>query len=163
MKVQMALCLALVLCGWSSGCSTGESLPMATHGGTRQHFESFLNVNRTNEVRCLWFLQDDPRIGMEMVIHIDDKSAYTVRDVYDWAEQAAETHRLDDVQVSKIQDITSHLPPSDNNSPYVSSVFISINNGSTNKVFQYDRHYTPAVIRELYDFAGGYIHGDENN
>jgi hypothetical protein len=163
MKVQMALCLALVLGSWLSGCSTGESQPAAKRDGVKQHFEGFLKAGGTNEVRCLWFLQDDPRIGMEMVIHLDDKSAYTVRDVYDWAEQAAETHRLDDVQVSKIQEITSHLPPSDNNSPYVSSVFISINNGSTNKVFQYDRHCTPAIIRELYDFAGGYVHGDENN
>jgi hypothetical protein len=163
MKGQMAFFLALVLCGWLCGCSTGAPQPGTAHDSAQQHFESFLKTCGTNEVRTLWFLQDDPRIGMEMTIRLDDESVYTVRDVYDWAEQGAETHKLDDVQTGKIQLIISQPPAPDKHSQYASSVFVAFNDSGTNRVFQYDRHYTPAAIMELYGVAGGYFYGDEDN
>ena len=73
-------------------------------------------------------------------------------------------HKLDDVQTFKIQQIVSRFCQApDKHSRYASTVFVSINDGGTNKVFQYDRHYTFTVIKELYGLAGGYFYGDEEN
>jgi hypothetical protein len=163
MKFSRSIFLALISWGCWSGCSTGGPHAAAFVDGAKQYFENYLHASGTNEVRCLWFLQDDPRIGMEMTIHIDQESISTERDFYNWAEQGAETHKLDDVQTFKIQQIISQLPAPDKHSRYASTVFVSINDGGTNKVFQYDRHYTPAVIKELYGLAGGYFYGDEEN
>jgi hypothetical protein len=163
MKVRMTFWPGLILSGWLCGCSTGKPQPRPVHDGARQYFENFLNTCGTNEVRCLWFLQDDPRIGMEMTIHLDNESVDTVRDVYDWAAQGAETHKLDDVKTMKIQQIISQPPLPDKHSRYACSVFVAINDGGTNKVFQYDRHYTPAAIEELYGVAGACYYGDEDN
>lgn len=100
---------------------------------------------------------------MVMTIQLDGKTVNTARDVYGWAEQDSATNKLDDVQVFRLQQMISTLPAPDNNSPYASSVFISIRDGQSARIFQYDRHYTPAVIWRIYDVAGGYFYADEDD
>ena len=163
MKLKTIHCLVLILNGWLFGCSTSAPHQTVTESSAKQHFSDYLNSCGTNEVRCLWFLQDDPRVGMLMTIRLDEKKVDTVRDVYNWAEQGAKTRLLDEYQVDKLQQIIGHLPPPDNNGQYSSSVFVSMWEGNTAKVFQYDRRNAPAVIRQIFDIGGGYFYSNPDD
>jgi hypothetical protein len=162
MKPKLILCLALVLSGISFGCSTAakHSTVVVTSGpaaGAKRYFEDYLVHCDTNAINCLWFLQNDPRIGMVMTIHLDQETVFTVRDFYGHAEQSFETRRLSHPQVLTLKQIISNLPPSDKKADFNKSVLISIRNGKNAEVFQYDRHHTSAIIQRIYDIGGGYL------
>lgn len=123
----------------------------------RQYFESYLNQCGTNEIRCLWFLDNNPRIGMVMTIDLGRQTVFTVRDVYNWAHQAAETRTLSHSQVLILKQIINDLPPSDTNSDFDKSLFVSKRNGDKTEVFRYDRGHAPPDVRRIYDIGGGYL------
>lgn len=123
----------------------------------RQYFENYLNQCGTNEVRCLWFLDNNPRVGMVMTIDLGRETVFTVRDVYNWAEQSAENRTLSHFQVLTLRQIINYLPPSDTNSDFSSSLFVSKRKGGRVEVFRYIRSNAPPVVRRIYDIGGGYL------
>jgi hypothetical protein len=80
MKPKLILCLALVLCGalYACSCASAQSptnnVDDATQKqdeGAKEHFKDYLAKCDTNEIRCLWFLDDKPEVGMVMTINIE--------------------------------------------------------------------------------------------
>ena len=124
----------------------------------KRYFEHYLANCDTNAINCLWFLQNQPGIGMVMTIHLDQETVFTVRDVYNWALQGGDgTRRLTHSQVLTLKQIIGNLPASDKNADFNKSVFISIRNGEKVEVFQYDRRHAPAIVQRIYDIGGGYL------
>lgn len=135
--------------------STAGQFP--TDSLARRYFDNYLHQCGTNDLRCLWFLDNNPRVGMVMTINLEQQTVYTVRDVYDWAEQAAHTRPLSDSQVLTLKQIINDLLPSAPNSDFSRSLFVSKRNGDKTEVFQYDRHHIPPAVRRIYDLGGGYL------
>jgi hypothetical protein len=139
------------------------SLETRSLAGAEQYFKQYLATCDTDEIRCLWFLQDNPHIGMVMTVNLRNYTVYTVRDVYNWAEQSSETRKLSHPQVVTLKQIVNGLPPSGKNAGFDRSVFVSIRKGSQTEVFQYDRRHAPTVIQRIYDIGGGYFYSGKAN
>jgi hypothetical protein len=162
MKSKFILCLALVLSGGLFGCSNIAPHSVAApkrDEGAKEYFKDYLAKCDTNEIRCLWFLQGNPGIGMVMTINLNKESVFTAREVYNWAEQGSEIRQLSHAQKLNLKKIIGDLPASDKNAEFDKSVFISLRNGSQAKIFQYNRQYVPVIIQRIYDLGGGYFEG----
>jgi hypothetical protein len=125
--------------------------------GTK-HFQEYLAQCGTNEIRCVWFLQDKPNVGMVMTLNLQQESVYTVREVYNWALQNSETRKLTHPQVLSLQKISGELPPSDSTAEFARAVSVSVRRGGKVDVFRYNRQHAPAVIQRIYDIGGGYFY-----
>ena len=53
----------------------------------KRYYEGYLASCNTNEVRCLWFLQDSSNVGMVMQLNLVDYSVCNYRDLFDHALQ----------------------------------------------------------------------------
>jgi hypothetical protein len=120
-----------------------------------KYFEDYLANCGTNEIRCIWFLDDRPNVGMVMTLSLLDHKVYTAREVYNWATQNSGTHKLTHPQVVSLQKIVGQLPASDEKVEFKRAVSVSIRRGGKVEVFHYDRQHAPAVIQRLYDIGGG--------
>jgi len=167
-KPKLILCLALVLSGALIACSSVSAQPstnsvaVATQKqdeGAKEYFKDYLAKCDTNEVRCLWFLDDKPEVGMVMTINLNKESVFTAREVYNWAEQGSQIRQLSDAQKLNLEKTIGDLPASDKNAEFNESVFVSLRNGSQVKIFQYNRQHAPAIIQRIYDLGGGYFEG----
>lgn len=132
--------------------STAEHNPSA-----KQYFENYLNQCGTNEIRCLWFLDNNPRVAMVMTIDLSRETVFTAREVYDFAEEAAETRTLSHSQVLNLKETMNALPMPDSDNDFSESVFESVRSGERTLVFRYNRRYIPPTLRRIYDIAGGYL------
>lgn len=128
-----------------------------TDASARQHFQNYLDQCGTNEIRCLWFLGDNPAVGMVMTIDLSRETVFTVRDVYDWAEQSAKTRTLSHSQMRNLKEMMNALPMPDSDNDFSESVFVSVRSGDRTLVFRYNRRYIPPTVRSIYDIAGGYL------
>lgn len=153
----------------------GQVLDEAIFGHTRdaeatKYFQEYLTKCGTNEIRCVWFLDNKLTVGMVMTINLHDYSVFTVRDVYNWEFQNSETRKLSYSQVTNLQKIYNELPPSDSTADFQKSVSVSFWRKGKVKIFRYDRQHVPAEVQRIYDIGGGYfddgreaLHGDTNN
>lgn len=173
MKPRLFLCLALVLSIFICSPVARGGDTNIVHNGNAQHsspdnalkqderakayFRDYLTKCGTNEIRCLWFLQDNPGIGMVMTINLNEESVTTAREVYDWATQSFETRKLSHSQILNLEKIISSLPASDKNADFNKSVFVSIWNEKGVEEFQYDRQHVPGIVQRIYDIGGGYL------
>jgi hypothetical protein len=137
--------------------TTGLPMSQTQDEGAKAYFKYYLAQCSTNEIICLWFLQDNPKVGMVMGIDLKEESVTTVRDVFKWAFQNFETRKLSHSQILNLKKIISSLPASDKNADFNKSVFVSLRNGSKVEVFQYDRQHAPGIVRRMYDIGGGYL------
>ena len=96
-----------------------------------------------------------------MTINLNRESVFTVREVYNWAEQSSETRQLTHSQILNLQKIIGNLPASDKNAEFNKSAFVSLRNESQAKIFQYNRQRAPAIIQRIYDIGGGYFEVDK--
>ncbi|GEM_PF-1467626 len=154
--------IAIALGGMlGSSAGRAEDLVSPTEAA-KEYFQTYLNQCGANEIRCLWFLQNDPRIGMVMTINLQDGNVFIERDVYNWAHQSSSTHRLTDAQLLTLKEIATNLPPSDlrpsdKNIDFQRAVFVAMRNAGATNVFQYARRLVPVAIRRIYDIGGGYL------
>jgi hypothetical protein len=134
-------------------------LVRATEDNVAKFFQDYLAKCGTNEIRCLWFLQDNSKTGMMMTLNLQNYTAFTAREVYNWATQASETHTLTHPQVLSLKEISERMPPSDQDLEFRRTVSVSIRSEGKVQVFHYDRQHAPAVIQRIYDIGGGYFYG----
>ena len=127
------------------------------NGQSMAFFKSYLANCAANEIRCIWFLNNEPKVGMVMTIRIRDYSVFTAREVYNWAMQTSETHSLTHPQVLSLQRIVEQLPPSNEKVEFRRAVSVSVRRAEKVKIVHYDRRRVPAVIQRLYDLGGGYF------
>ncbi len=131
--------------------------PAAVATRIKQYYEHYLLLCGSNEVRCLWFLQDDSRIGMKMTVNLAERTTYTVRDCYNWALQCSETGRTTQFQALELRRLTDDLPASSESVEFKKAVSIAVRKEGKLEVFRYDRRHAPAIIRHIYDLGGGYL------
>jgi hypothetical protein len=122
------------------------------------YFKDYLASCGTNEIRCVWFLRDDTKIGMLMTLNLQGGTVFTEREVYNWAEQSSETRSLTHSQVLSLQDIIGQMPSSNKRIEFSGAVSVSLWRKGKVEIFHYDRHHAPPVIRRLYDIGGGYFY-----
>lgn len=122
------------------------------------HFQSYLASCGTNEIRCLWFLNNEPKVGMVMTLNLQQETAFTVREVFNWAYQSSETHPLTHAQVISLRDLTGKLPGSDPKIEFRHAVSVAVWRNGTPEIYHYDRQHPPAEIQRLYDLGGGYFY-----
>ena len=122
------------------------------------HFQSYLAGCGTNEIRCLWFLNNEPKVGMVMTLNLQAETAFTVREVFNWACQSSQTHPLTHAQVISLRDLTGKLPGSDSKIEFRHAVSVAIWCKDKPEIFHYDRQHPPAEIQRLYDLGGGYFY-----
>ncbi|MBI3852365.1 MAG: hypothetical protein HY298_19080 [Verrucomicrobia bacterium] len=127
-----------------------------------KHFQEYLAKCGTNEIRCVWFLNEKPNVAMVMTLNLQAYSVYTVREVYNWALQSEETRKLSHSQVLSLQKISGELPPSDKTVEFGKAVSVSIRKGDKVEVFKYDRKRAPTVIQRIYDIGGGYFYNSKD-
>jgi len=120
--------------------------------------ENYLTDCGTNEIRCLWFRQDNIKVGEIMSFNLRDQAVHTARWIWYSAIQATETHKLTQAQLLSLQKIVEQLPVSDGRVELKRTVSVSTRVGGNLKVFHYDRRHAPAVILRLYDIGGGYFY-----
>ena len=132
--------------------------PPASDAGPKTHFEYYLSQCDTNEVRCLWFLGDNPKVGMVITVSLNKDTVFTVREVFDWAEQGAKKEPLSLSTHSEIKNLIPELPASDKSAAFAGSVFIAARTDGPLKIYQYNRRHPPEVMRRIYDLGGGYFY-----
>jgi hypothetical protein len=130
----------------------------ADNAGAIKHFEDYLASCDTNGICCVWFLDDNPNVGMVMTFDVRGETVFTARDVYDWAIQSSETRRLTHSQTLSLTTIAEQMPPSDKTVEFDRAVSVSIRREGKVEIFHYDRRHAPAVIQRLYDIGGGYFY-----
>src|ERR1022692_2536663 len=162
LKSSVAFCLALVLSIFiCSPASRADDINIV-HNGKAQHsspntapkkdeeakayFKDYPAKGGTNEIRCLWFFEDNPKVGMVMAINLNEESVTTASDVYRWAVQTLETRKLSHSQILNLGKTITSLPASDKNADFNKSVFVAIWNGKAVEVFQYDRQHVPGIV-----------------
>jgi hypothetical protein len=124
-----------------------------------KYFEAFLQGCGTNEIRCLWFLQDQPSIGMVMTFNIPTATVYTAREVYNWATQASDNRKLTQPQVITLQEVTEKMPPSESTVRFAEAISVAVRRNGNVEIYHYHRIHPPPVIQRLYDIGGGYFYG----
>jgi hypothetical protein len=128
-----------------------------TNRDATKHFEDYLARCGTNKICCVWFLHDNPKVGMVMLFDIQDETVFTTRDVPNWALQNSDLRRLTHSQVLSLQKIAGQMPPSDKTVGFSRAVSVSMRREGKVEIFHYDRRHAPAVIQRLYDIGGGYF------
>jgi|ERR1043166_1051102 hypothetical protein len=141
------------------------SLPLHAADDTNaiKYFEAFLNNCRTNEIRCLWFLQDQPKIGMVMTFNLPMSTVYTAREVYNWATQASDNRKLTQPQVISLQEIMEKMPSSESTVRFAEAISVAIRRNGNVEIYHYHRSHPPSVIQRLYDIGGGYFYGGNSH
>lgn len=119
----------------------------------KEYFENHLKLCKANEIRCVWFLRDEQRIGMLMTIDLTNSTIYTGRDVFNWALQGQHTRELSKAEIKRINQIISELPAPDKNVDFTRGVSIAIRKEDKVLVRRYDRRNAPKAIRSLYDIS----------
>jgi hypothetical protein len=146
------------LCAWLAMLLLPASLRAAEDTNAIKYFEGFLNGCGTNQIRCLWFLQDQPRVGMVMTLNLPMATVFTAREVYNFATQGSDNRKLTQPQVVSLQEIIEHMPPSEPTVRFSEAISVSIRRTGNVEVFHYHRTHPPPVIQRLYDIGGGYFY-----
>ena len=136
-----------------------SSLRAADDTNAIKYFEAFLQGCGTNEIRCLWFLQDQPKIGMVMTFNLPTATVYTAREVYNWATQASDNRKLTQPQVISLHEIVEKMPPSEATVRFAEAISVAVRRNGDVEIYHYHRVHPPPVIQRLYDIGGGYFYG----
>ena len=143
-----------------AGCSTVN--PPGHPAAARQYYADYLQQCGKGEIRCLWFLQDDPRLGMELTLDLDTHKTEAVRDPFQGQREEMSHFELDDLEVSEINRLLSHLPAAEASAPYGSTIFLARRVEGAIRVWQYNRHYPPGEVRALFNLTNTYFYSDDH-
>ena len=151
MKI-LSITLGILLLIVGSGDAQGTFDKEAT-----KSFDSYLSQCPQNELRCIWFLNDQVGIGMKMTIDLEKHSVLTFRHVYNFARQATKIRELSRQQVITLKSLIVQMPKSVKSGKRVDSVFVSYRKDDKVEVRRFHRVKLPREVERLYDIGGGYI------
>lgn len=120
-----------------------------------EHFTGYLSECPENEIRCLWFVNDMPHVGMIMEIDVQESKVYTVRDVFSHALQNQKTREMTHYQIVAAREILPGLPASTSGVPFAEGLHISFWLGKKLHTVTYSRKAVPLLVQRLYDVGGG--------
>ena len=120
-----------------------------------EHFTGYLSKCPENEIRCLWFLRDLADVGMLMQIQLQESKVYTVREVFNWAEQNAKTREMSHYQMVVAKELLPGLPASTPGVPFAEGLHLSFWLGKKLHTVTYSRKAVPLLVQRLYDVGGG--------
>ena len=162
MKLFIYSVLLILVCSTSamSGETPTKTYEQINSNVTAENikfFEDHLAKCPENESRCLWFLSDHIKVGMVMTLDLQKYSVHSVREVYDWASQGAETRKLSHSQVVTAKEILITLPRGTEKVPFGKGVHLAFWRDGKLQAVTYDRSAVPIVLQRLYDIGGGYL------
>lgn len=100
-----------------------------------------------------WFLDGNPRIAMQSMV--DDKSqVYTVRSVYDWADQASAFRQLTEQQLKSLTTTLEDVPSSSQSPPLAFLVVLTLKHDDSWLTRIYDRRNLPEKVKRIYEITG---------
>lgn len=120
-----------------------------------EHFTGYLSKCPEDEIRCLWFADDRISVGMLMQIQLQESKVYTVREVFNWAEQNAKTREMSHYQMVVAQGVLPGLPASTPGVPFAEGLHLSFWLGKKLHTVTYSKKAVPLLVRRLYDVGGG--------
>lgn len=120
-------------------------------------FEDHLSKCPENEIRCVWFIGDHIMVGMMMTIDLQKYEVGTVREVFGWASQSAESRKLTHSQVESLKAIVSALPRTTPNVLFGRGIHVAYAKEGKVQSRTYDRRAAPQILQKLYDIGGGYV------
>ncbi len=127
------------------------------------YFRAYLAACGPNEVRCVWFLNNDIGAGMKMTLNLQNGAVDTARDVFEFAEenQLHVPGKLSPSDLAAVRQIIATLPPSQDIFPMAACVCLAAQVDGKVKTFQYNLIAPPAPILRLYKLGGGnFISGE---
>lgn len=120
-------------------------------------FEDYLSKCPENEIRSVWFLDDNTQVGEIMTMNLQKYEVATVTEVYNWASQHSESRKLSHYQVGALRSIVSILPQSTPNLLFGRGIHVAfVKDGKVHRR-TYDRKAAPQMIQRLYDIGGAYL------
>jgi hypothetical protein len=123
------------------------------------YFRFYLADCGSDEIRCVWFANNDLQTGWKMTLNLHSGSVETVRDGYD-ATRVAEHPNPGELTAEKtaaLRHILDSPPPTQEVFPLEQCLLIAQRVGAQVKIWQYNRVNPPPLVKQLYDLSGGYI------
>jgi hypothetical protein len=100
-----------------------------------------------------WFLEGNPKVAMQCLV--DNRGqVFTVRSVYDWAEQGGEFRQLTEQQLKSLTTTLEDLPLSAQSPPLAFLVVLTLKHGDRWLTRIYDRRNPPEEVRKIYEITG---------
>ena len=103
-----------------------------------------------------WFLDGRPNVAIECRVDTDGKG-YTVRAVYDWADQNSFPIQLDNKKLQALNSALQALPPSSLHPPMDKLLIISYRIDNKWVTRLYDKEHLPASVQEAYEVLGASV------
>lgn len=162
--MTMKRCIVVLILGLFAGCAaqaadparlTAEEINAELPRRIPEHFTSHLSKCPESEIRCLWFVRDLPYVGMLMQIDVQESKVYTVREVFDWAEQNAKTREMSHYQIVVAKELLPGLPASTPGVPFAEGLHLSFWLGKKLHTVTYSKKAVPLLVQRLYDVGGG--------
>ena len=125
--------------------------------GAIKHFDEYLAACPKDEIRCVWFLNGNVRIGMVMQLNMSTHETTTVREVHNWAHQSHETRKLSHPQIETLKTLADEMPDSASANSRVDLVYIAYFANDSVAIKKYLRRELPREVQRFYDIGGGYI------
>lgn len=121
------------------------------------YFRFYLADGGPDEIRCVWFPQNDLQIGWKMTVNLRTGSVEILRDVYDPVRVAEHPNPgvLKADKIAAVREILAQLPPAQAMFPLAQCVLVAHDDGARMQVAQYNRVNPPALIQQLYELCGG--------
>lgn len=121
----------------------------------QEHFTTYLSECPENQIRCVWFVNDAPYMGMLMEIDVQESKVYTVREVFNHALQNAKTREMSHYQTVVAQELLPGLPASTPGVPFAEGLHLSFWQGKKLHTVTYSKKAVPLLVQRLYDVGGG--------
>ena len=122
-----------------------------------KHFDEYLAACPKDEIRCVWFLNGNVRVGMVMQLNMSKYETTTVREVHDWAHQNQKTRKLSHPQIETLKALAAEMPDSASANSRVDLVYIAYFANDSVAIKKYLRRKLPREVQRIYDIGGGYI------
>ena len=99
-----------------------------------------------------WFLHGDPSVAMQTTVNAEGE-VYTVRSVFNWADQAGRWSRLTTDDFQLLLATIKELPKSTQSPPLEFIVVVSFQEDGKWQTRLYDRRKPPPELTRIYKFA----------
>ncbi len=152
---------------WLGLLLAASALPLAAQNvaiyqqdyAMEMYFRFFLADCRPDEIRCVWFPNNDLQIGWRMIIDLRTGSVETVRDTHDAARvnKHPSPGELNVDKIAALRQILTALPPTQEAFPMRQCVLVAHHVGVPVQITQYNRVNPPPIVQQLYDLGDGYI------
>lgn len=120
------------------------------------YYKYYLESCREQDIRCLWFLNDNIKVGMVMALNLRQSQVKTFRHVFAWAMQDEEERKLSHTQTTALESLLPQLPQAPEvKTEFAQGLHIAFWKAGKPCLISYPKHAVPRLVQRLYDIGGG--------